>query len=212
MVGRTLSHYEVLEKIGEGGMGVVWLAKDLKLGRTVALKVLRADTPHDRERRKRFAQEARAASALNHPNIITIYEINAIDGVDFIVMERVQGKPLDELIGRRGLSTGQVLKLSVQVASALDAAHATGIIHRDLKPANIIVTDSGIVKVLDFGLAKLTETGASLVNTEIVDTDTQSEPGSPLLTAQGVVLGTAAYMSPEQATGKPLDPRSDIFS
>ncbi|HZO56861.1 MAG TPA: protein kinase [Bryobacteraceae bacterium] len=212
MVGRTLSHYEILEKIGEGGMGIVWLAKDIKLGRTVALKVLRSDTPHDRERRKRFAQEARAASALNHPNIITIYEIDAIDGVDFIAMERVQGKPLDELIGRRGLSTGQVLKLSVQVASALDAAHASGIIHRDLKPANIIITDSGVVKVLDFGLAKLTETGASLVNTEIVETDTQSEPGSPLRTAHGVVLGTAAYMSPEQATGKTLDVRSDIFS
>ena len=212
MVGRTLSHYEVLEKIGEGGMGVVWLAKDLKLGRTVALKVLRSDTPHDRERRKRFAQEARAASALNHPNIITIYEIDAIDGVDFIAMERVQGKPLDELIGRRGLTTGQALKLAVQVASALEAAHASGIIHRDLKPANIIVTENGVVKVLDFGLAKLTENGTSLVNTEIVDTDTQSEPGSPLLTAQGVVLGTAAYMSPEQATGKALDVRSDIFS
>ena len=193
-------------------MGIVWLAKDLKLGRTVALKVLRPDTPHDRERRKRFAQEARAASALNHPNIITIYEIDAIDGVDFIAMERVQGRPLDELIGRRGLSTGQVLKLAVQVASALDAAHASGIIHRDLKPANIIVTENGVVKVLDFGLAKLTESGANLVITEIVDTDTQNEPGSPLRTAQGVVLGTAAYMSPEQATGKPLDVRSDIFS
>jgi len=193
-------------------MGVVWLARDLKLGRTVALKVLRPGAPHDRERRKRFAQEARAASALNHPNIVTIYEIDTFEGVDFIAMERVQGKPLDELIGRRGLSTGQVLKLATQVASALDAAHAAGIIHRDLKPANIIVSESGVVKVLDFGLAKLTEPGANLVNTEIADTDTQNEPGSPLLTAQGVVLGTAAYMSPEQATGKPLDVRTDIFS
>ncbi|MBK7930697.1 MAG: PD40 domain-containing protein [Bryobacterales bacterium] len=212
MVGRTLSHYEVLEQIGEGGMGVVWLARDTKLGRTVALKVLRPGAPHDKERRRRFAQEARAASALNHPNIITIYEIDSSDGVDFIAMERAQGRPLDEVIGRRGLSTGLALKLAVQVASALEAAHAAGIIHRDLKPANIIVGDNGLAKVLDFGLAKLTEPGANLVFTEISDTDTKNESGSPLMTAQGIVLGTAAYMSPEQASGKVLDVRSDIFS
>ena len=193
-------------------MGVVWLARDTRLGRTVALKVLRPGTPHDSDRRKRFAQEARAASALNHPNIVIIYEIDSEEGVDFIAMERVQGSPLDELIGRRGLTTGQVLKVGAQVASALEAAHAAGIIHRDLKPANIIVSPSGIAKVLDFGLAKLTEPGASLVQTVIAGADTQDESGSPLLTAQGIVLGTAAYMSPEQASGKPLDVRSDIFS
>ena len=193
-------------------MGVVWLARDTRLGRTVALKVLRPGAPHDNDRRKRFAQEACAASALNHPNIVIIYEIDSAEGVDFIAMERVQGSPLDELIGRRGLSPGQVLKLAAQVASALEAAHAAGIIHRDLKPANIIVSPSGIAKVLDFGLAKLTEPGASLVQTVIAGDDTQNEPGSPLMTAQGMVLGTAAYMSPEQASGKPLDVRSDIFS
>ena len=194
-------------------MGVVWLARDSRLGRNVALKVLRPDAVHESERRKRFSQEARTASALNHPNIVTIYDIDSIDGVDFIAMERVQGRPLDELIGRRGLGIGQVLKYAAQVASALEAAHAAGIIHRDLKPANIVITDNGVVKVLDFGLAKLTESSANLVETQYRErTDTQEYTNSPLRTAQGVVLGTAAYMSPEQAMGKPLDPRSDIFS
>lgn len=213
MVGHTISHYEVLEKIGEGGMGIVWLARDKRLGRTVALKVLRAEATHDHERRKRFAQEARTASALNHPNIVTIYDIDSVDGLDFIAMEHVQGRPLDELIGRRGLPIGLVLKYSAQVASALEAAHAAGIIHRDLKPANIVVTDTGTIKVLDFGLAKLTETSSNLVDTQFREsTDTQENTNSPLKTAHGIVLGTAAYMSPEQAMGKPLDSRSDIFS
>ena len=186
-------------------MGVVSLARDTRLGRQVALKVLRADAMQDPERKYRFAQEARAASSLNHPNIVTIYDIQSVDGVELIAMEYVAGKPLDEIIGRRGLPVSQALKYAIQVAQALESAHAAGIVHRDLKPANIMITDTGVVKVLDFGLAKLTE------QNDLVALDVASGSRGPQ-TADGVILGTVAYMSPEQATGRPVDARTDIFA
>src|SRR5262245_33835915 len=209
MTGQTLSHFEVLEKIGEGGMGVVYRGRDTQLNRLVALKLLRPDKIADSERRRRFIQEARSASALNHPSIVTIYEIGEANGADFIAMEFVSGRPLDQLIPRKGMRLNDALKYSMQIAGALAKAHAAGIVHRDLKPSNIMVTDDGRVKILDFGLAKLTEptTNAS----ESVETLTARAEDSRH-TAEGIVVGTAAYMSPEQAEGKPVDARSDIFS
>ena len=199
MIGRTLGQYHILEKLGEGGMGTVYRAHDPRLERSLAVKVLRADLVADEDRRKRFVREARSASALNHPNIITIYEIDQADGLDFIAMEWVQGQTLDQLIGTQRLNIQETVKYAVQMADALARAHAEGIIHRDLKPANIMVTDDGRVKVLDFGLAKLVE---------------RSEAAQPseTLTADGRILGTLSYMSPEQAEGRPIDTRSDIFS
>jgi Tol biopolymer transport system component/tRNA A-37 threonylcarbamoyl transferase component Bud32 len=204
MIGRTISHYEITEKLGEGGMGVVYKARDTRLKRFVALKVLPAEKVTDAERKQRFIQEARSASALNHPNIVTVYDIGQVDGVDFIAMEYVEGKTLDELIGRKGLKLNETLKYCIQMADALAKAHAAGIVHRDLKPSNVMVTPDGLVKVLDFGLAKLSESAAP-------------GPEDPTLTAApatelGHVVGTAAYMSPEQAEGKKVDARSDIFS
>src|SRR5437868_6148040 len=184
--GGALSHYEVLERIGEGGMGAVYKARDTRLDRLVALKIIRDPHVIDPERKRRFVQEAKSASALNHPNIITIYEIDQADGVDFIAMELVRGKTLDAVAGRRGLPAREALKLAIQIADALAAAHGTGIIHRDLKPANIMVTDSGLAKILDFGLAKLAEPSGDAEATR---------------TLQGVIVGTARYMSPEQAEG-----------
>jgi serine/threonine protein kinase len=159
LTGQTISHYRVFEKLGDGGMGVVWKARDTRLNRFVALKVLPAAKMNDPERKRRFVQEARTASALNHPNIITIYDIDQADGIDFITMECVPGKPLDRLIPRKGLRLNEALQYATQVADALAAAHAAGIVHRDLKPGNVMVNESGVVKVLDFGLAKLTEQG-----------------------------------------------------
>jgi len=204
MTGRTISHYEVLEKLGEGGMGVVYKARDSHLKRFVALKVLPTEKVADAERKQRFVQEARAASALNHPNIVTVHDIDQSDGIDFIAMEYVEGKSLGELIGRKGLKLSEALKYAVQIADALAKAHAAGIVHRDLKPANVMVTGDGRVKVLDFGLAKLTETAPV-------------GPEDPTLTERpstevGLIVGTAGYMSPEQAEGKTVDARSDIFS
>ena len=158
MIGQTISHYKILEKLGEGGMGVVYKARDTHLDRFVAIKVLPPEKVADPERKKRFVQEAKAASALNHPNIITIHDIDQSEGIDFIAMEYVDGRTLDELIGRKGLKLSEALKVSVQMADALAAAHEAGIVHRDLKPGNVMVTGKGQVKVLDFGLAKLTET------------------------------------------------------
>ncbi len=203
MISRSIGHYQIGEKLGEGGMGVVYKALDTRLERAVALKVLAADKVADPDRKRRFVQEAKAASALNHPNIITIYDINAADGIDFISMEFVAGRTLDRVIPRQGLPPAEALRISIQIADALTAAHAGGIIHRDLKPANIMVTDSGLVKLLDFGLAKLTEkTGIG-----------QEEPTATLAaTEEGKILGTVAYMSPEQAQGLKVDARSDIFS
>jgi serine/threonine protein kinase len=207
VTGRTLLHYTIVEKLGEGGMGVVWKARDTHLDRFVAVKVLPADKVADAERLRRFVQEAKAASALNHPNIIHIYDIAETDGEPFIAMEYVAGKTLREMIGRKGMQLNEVLKYAVQIADALARAHSAGIIHRDLKPSNIMVDDHGLVKVLDFGLAKLTER----VTGEFGETATICSDERPS-TAGGTIVGTVAYMSPEQAEGKPVDTRSDIFS
>ena len=161
MVGRTVSHYEIVEKIGEGGMGVLYKARDTHLDRLVALKVLPPDRVADPERRSRFVQEARAASALNHPHIVTVHDIDEADGVHFIAMEYVEGRTLADAIGRKGLPLRAALQLGAQIADALARAHTQGIVHRDLKPANVMVTARGVAKVLDFGLAKLVETEAS---------------------------------------------------
>ncbi len=207
MVGKVLAHYQITEKLGQGGMGIVWKARDSHLDRFVALKMLAGERLADPERKRRFVNEAKAASALNQPNIVHIYDIAEADGVDFIAMEYVAGKTLEQLIGRKGLLPKEVLNYAVQVADALAKAHAAGIIHRDLKPSNIMVTGSGLVKVLDFGLAKLVEAGLR----EPEETETARAPGSPD-TEEGVIVGTVAYMSPEQAEGKNVDARSDIFS
>jgi Tol biopolymer transport system component/predicted Ser/Thr protein kinase len=208
VTGQTLLHYEVLEKLGEGGMGVVYKARDTHLDRFVAIKVLPAAHMADPARKRRFIQEAKAASALNHPHIITVHDINSADGVDFIVMEYVRGKALDELIPRHGLRLGDALKYAVQIADALAKAHAAGIVHRDLKPSNIMVTDDGHVKVLDFGLAKLTEKAGTGEFEGTLTLKQQSKPN----TIEGTIVGTVCYMSPEQAEGKEIDGRSDIFS
>src|SRR5512139_115968 len=157
MIGKTLGHYQITEKLGEGGMGIVHKARDTRLDRFVALKVLPPEKVSDPDRKRRFVQEAKAASALNHPNIITIHDIDQADGVDFIAMEFVDGKSLDHRIGHRGLRLNDALKYPVQIADALTKAHSAGIVHRDLKPTNIMANEDGVVKVLDFGLAKLTE-------------------------------------------------------
>jgi serine/threonine protein kinase len=202
MIGRVISHYEIVEKLGEGGMGVVYKARDTRLGRFVALKVLPPDRMADPERRQRFVQEARAASALNNPHIVAIHDIDESDGVHFIAMEHVEGRTLADRIGHRGLAVRDALGLGIQIADALAQAHARGIVHRDLKPTNVMVTSEGVAKVLDFGLAKLVETEVS------EEAETDLKPA----TDEGTIVGTAAYMSPEQAQGKRVDARSDIFS
>jgi Tol biopolymer transport system component/tRNA A-37 threonylcarbamoyl transferase component Bud32 len=203
MIGQRLLHYEITEKLGEGGMGVVYKARDTHLDRFVAIKVLPADRVADEDRRRRFVQEAKAASALNHPSIVTIHDIAEADGVDYIAMEYVQGRTLDQLIGRKGLKLPEALSFSIQITDALAKAHAAGIVHRDLKPFNIMVTDEGRVKILDFGLAKLTQP-----EPEEDDATRTLRP----TTEEGAIVGTVAYMSPEQAEGKKVDARSDIFS
>jgi serine/threonine protein kinase len=204
MLGRRLAHYEIVEKLGEGGMGTVYKARDHHLDRFVALKVLRADKIADDGRRQRFIQEAKAASALNHPNIVTIYDIGSDNGVDFIAMEFIAGRTLDAIIPRQGLRLEEILPIATPIASALAKAHSAGILHRDLKPSNIMVDTDGVPKLLDFGLAKLT---GRAEGTEHDATLTQAAK-----TAEGVIAGTFSYMSPEQAEGKKLDARSDIFS
>jgi TolB-like protein len=201
LVGTTLGHHAVLEKLGEGGMGVVYKARDLRLGRLVAVKVLPPGAFADDEvRRRRFVQEACTASALNHPNIVTVYEIDRADDLEFIAMEYVPGGTLQELIARGRPPLALAMSLAAQVADALTAAHAAGIVHRDLKPSNIMVSAEGRAKILDFGLAKTSRPALALAET------------TPTLTAAGTVVGTVAYMSPEQATGRAVDARSDIFS
>jgi Tol biopolymer transport system component/serine/threonine protein kinase len=207
MVGKVLAQYQICEKLGEGGMGVVWKARDTHLDRFVALKTLPAERLTDPERKRRSVQEAKAASALNHPNIVHIYDVAEADGVQFISMEYVPGKTLDQLIGRKGLRLNEALKYAVQIADALAQAHSAGIIHRDLKPSNIIVSENGNVKVLDFGVAKLTE----ITTDELGETETM-RAREHVSTEAGTIVGTIAYMSPEQAEGKKLDARSDIFS
>ena len=206
--GTKLGPYEILSLLGAGGMGKVYRARDPRLGREVAIKVLPAERVADENRRRRFVQEARAASALNHPNIVTIYEIESENGIDFIVMEYVPGKTLDALIPRQGMRLGEALRVAVPVADALAAAHANGIVHRDLKPTNVAVGSSGAVKVLDFGLAKLIapEGGSDQHKTDTWDSD--SDP----LSRSGMVAGTPPYMSPEQAVGGRVDARSDVFA
>jgi serine/threonine protein kinase len=206
MIGRTIAHYTVLEKLGEGGMGVVYKARDNHLDRFVALKVLPPDKVADGERKRRFVQEARSASALNHPNIITIHDISEADGTVFIVMEYVGGKALADLIPRHGMPLGEALKHAVPIADALAAAHAAGIVHRDFKPANVMVGSDGRVRVVDFGLAKLADAGA------VSEDDVTVGAGDRPQTAEGLLVGTVGYMSPEQAEGKEVDARSDVFS
>jgi len=208
LVGNRLGPYEVLSLLGKGGMGEVYLARDTRLERKVALKVLPAELMDNPDRMKRFVQEAKAASRLNHPNIITIHEIDRAEGIDFLVMEYVPGKSLDELIPRKGIALKKALPIAIQMAEALAAAHAAGIVHRDLKPGNVMVSESGQVKVLDFGLAKLTEGSKSsrLEPTETIQFQSRS------LTEEGTILGTVSYMSPEQAQGMSTDGRTDIFS
>jgi serine/threonine protein kinase len=210
VVGESLLHYHITEKIGEGGMGAVFRATDTHLDRPVAIKLLPADKTADVDRVRRFVQEAKAASALRHPNIVVIHDIASDRGRSFIVMELVEGQSLDTLIGRRGLKLSDSLGLAVQIADGLTKAHAAGIIHRDIKPSNIMVTGDGSVKILDFGLAKLSDPGAC--GSEEPTRTLEPEPAGRLRTKEGDVLGTAAYMSPEQAEGQPVDARSDIFS
>ena len=204
MIGRTLGHFRVVSAIGRGGMGEVFEAEDSRLGRVVAIKILPAAVASDPERRGRFEREARAVAALNHPNIVTIHAVEEADGVHFIAMERVAGRPLSELIPPTGMPVRRLLDVAVQIADAVGAAHAQGITHRDLKPDNIMVSDDGRVKVLDFGLAKLHELSATSAITKFATMSRETEPG--------VVMGTVAYMSPEQAEAKPVDARSDVFS
>ena len=208
MVGRTVGHYQFLEKLGAGGMGEIYKAQDTRLGRFVAVKVLSIVSSGEPERRRRFIQEAQAASALNHPNIITIHDIVSEGESEYMVMEFVSGKTLVDLIPKGGLRLPQALKYATQMTDALAVAHAAGIVHRDLKPANVMVTESGLVKILDFGLAKLTDRGP--VTTTAGDA-TQTIAEAPL-TVEGSIIGTVSYMSPEQAQGKKVDTRSDIFS
>jgi len=207
MIGRRLSHYDVTESLGAGGMGEVYRAHDTRLNRDVAIKVLPADRSLSDNARRRFQREAMAASALNHPNIITIYEINSQDTTDFIVMEYVRGVTLASVLRKRSLGVEEAVRYAIQIADAVAKAHAAGIIHRDLKPGNVMVTEDGLVKVLDFGLAKFHEQGTA------PNADSDSDVTKQFtLTQPGMITGTVAYMSPEQARGEPVDARSDIFS
>ena len=214
MVGTTISHYEVLEKLGEGGMGMVYKARDSQLGRFVAIKVLIQAAGENTDRRARFLQEARAASSLNHPNIITIHDIVAVETGDFIVMEFVRGQTLGDILEASKIPEVDALKYAIQIADALAAAHGIGIVHRDLKPANVMVTPEGLAKVLDFGLAKLAGTPGGLALGEsdaTVSISATAMRGTPK-TMEGAIIGTLSYMSPEQAQGGKVDARSDIFS
>src|SRR5947209_12652388 len=205
MIGETISHYRILSKLGEGGVGEVYLAQDTKLDRRVALKILPADLAAHPDRMKRFVQEAKAASALNHPNIITIHEIDEADSITFIATEFIDGETLRERIQSAPMKLGEVLDVATQIASALAAAHAAGIVHRDIKPENVMLRRDGIVKVLDFGLAKLAQPEALTI-------DTQAATKPLVRTEPGTVMGTVAYMSPEQVRGLELDARTDIWS
>jgi len=204
MIGRTLSHYEILEEISRGGIGIVYKALDLKLNREVAFKVLPPELVSDPDRKRRFVQEAQAAAALKHPNIAHVYEIDEVDGVDFIAMELIEGEKLSDILDRGGLTTQRAIDIATEVAEGLAEAHSKGIVHRDLKPANIMVTNAGHTKIIDFGLVKLVE--------PLLEEDSEGDTQARGETVAGQIMGTLSYMSPEQARGRRVDHRSDIFS